>query len=451
MKNTLLITLAFLTIIGLYWSTDAIGWLFDHQRLRRFTPNSTAVQLAFDLVGIITCILFLLCVTYKKYWSRATFSKKSNIAGFTLIWVGVVYSVAMTYSFLRQIDKLYDYYKADYNIKGRVFEAHPELGHHGIPNGSGSHNYVIGTTQKQIPILLDSLGFRTVGPQLRLKSDTTLLFLGCSFTWGDFCPAEKTYSYHVAKELGGQYLNAGTSAYGLAQMLILARKAIPKSKPKIVFLQHSPWLADRARFTFYPTAYGVMPFPFIHRKDDGHDVHPPLFMSSLYKPESIYFKQTARSFFDKCVFVWKVGLPVVVLDFFKHKWSILQINLGLKPRAESDNQAIERYVYNEIAKICQSNQSQLVVVNLGGFGYDETRFTNHYDRTHFNKTTNAQNITFVDVDSALRTAIKTPKEYDKYLLWDKNGRDSILFDIHPNANTHRLIADQILQKLNKMP
>ena len=449
MKNIRFVVITLLVIVALYWLPDAIYWFFNHQRLRRFAPNDAVVQSVFDVFGVLVWVFALLALTYKKYWSPALFKHKGKAVGFVLIGLIFVYVLGMSYSFSRQMGRLYDYYKAGSNLQGRVFEADAELGHHGIPNSSGFHSYTIDTTRKQIPIFLDSLGFRTAAPQFALKSDTSLLFLGCSFTWGDFCPAEKTYSYRVSQGLNSQYINAGTSAYGLAQMLILAREYIPKQKPKIVFVQYSPWLADRARFTFYPSAFGIMPFPFIYRTTDGFDVHRPFFASSLYQPESAHFKQTARSFSDKLAFVWQVGLPVVVKDYFKQKWAFWQMSLGTEPRAESNNQAIERYVYEEIAKICQENGTQLVVVNLGGFGYDETRFDNHYDRTRFQKTVANKNLTFIDVDSSLRAGLKTHKEYDKYLLWDKTGKDSVLFDNHPNANTHRLIAEQILLQLNK--
>ena len=449
MKNIRFIAIILLIIIALYWFPDAIYWFFNHQRLRGFAPNSEIVQSVFDVLGVLVWIFALLALTYKKYWSPLTFKHKGKAFGFVLIGLSTVYILGMSYSFSRQIGRLYDYYKAGSNLQGRVFEANAELGHHGIANGRGFHSYTIDTTRKQIPIFLDNLGFRTAAPEYALKSDSSLLFLGCSFTWGDFCPAEKTYSYRVAQGLHAQYINAGTSAYGLAQMLLLARAYIPKQKPKIVFVQYSPWLADRARFTFYPSAFGIMPFPFIYRTTKGFAVHRPFFASSLYQPESAHFKQTARSFLDKFAFFWQVGLPVVVLDYFKRKWAFWQMNLGIEPHAESDNQAIERYVYEEIAQICQENQAQLVIVNLGGFGYDEARFENHYDHARFLKTVANKNLTFVDADSALRAGLKTPKEYDKYLLWDKTGKDSVLFDNHPNANTHRLIAEQILLKLNK--
>jgi hypothetical protein len=73
----------------------------------------------------------------------------------------------------------------------------------------------------------------------------------------------------------------GTSAYGLAQMAVLAERTIPKLKPKIVFVQHSPWLANRARCIFYPSAFGIMPFPYIYTKDEQYEIAKPLFSSSL--------------------------------------------------------------------------------------------------------------------------------------------------------------------------
>ena len=449
MKRIRFLSLTLLIVIALYWFPEAIHWFFDHQRLHRFAPNDRNVRLVFDVLGVVVWIFALLSLTYKKTWSPSVFQHKGKSLGFAVIGLILVYILGMSYSFSRQIDQLYNHYKSGSNLQGRVFEADVRLGHHGVPNSHGFHSYIVDTTHKQIPIYLDRLGFRAVAPPNAVMPNASLLFLGCSYTWGDFCPAEKTYAYRVANDLGAQYTNAGTSAYGLAQMLLLARQFIPKQKPKVVFVQYSPWLADRARITFFPSAFGVMPFPFIYRKANGFDIHPPFFESSLYQQESVDFKQTPSSFLDKMTFIWQIGLPVVAVDYFKQKWAFLQMDFGIEPRAEVNNQAIERYAYDEIASICQKNGAKLVVVNLGGFGYDESRFNNHYDRTRFQKTVTNKNLTFVDADSALRAGLRSHKEYEKYLLWDHEGRDSVMFDNHPNANTHRLIARQILLKLGK--
>ena len=45
----------------------------------------------------------------------------------------------------------------------------------------------------------------------------------------------------VAQGLGGTVLNAGKCAYGLSQMLILARRLIPRYRPDYVLVQFSPW------------------------------------------------------------------------------------------------------------------------------------------------------------------------------------------------------------------
>lgn len=443
----------FLIIFGFYKFPYLIEWIFNHDRFRHIVVNSVLIERIFDALGIFVVLFFLLSVTYKKYWNSQTFKKVIPAISFALIFIISFYLIREIYANFRAVDKLYTYYKKNIGIVGDVFMADDTLGHRGVPNGMGVSVFPLENHQISVPIKLNNEGFRIPAKTQNADSDTLMMFLGCSFTWGDYSLAEENYSSQAIDLLKYRSLNCGTDAYGLAQMLMLAERKIPKHRPKIVSVQYSPWLADRARFMFFPSAHGVMPFPFVTKdKDSKFYIHEPFFRSSLYNPSYKYYKTSPASFLDKFSFFLKVGFPVVFLDGLKQRMAQWKMTFGILPTAESDNQQIEKYVYESIYAICKRYGARMVVLNIGGFGYsNEQRLSNHHDRKHFNETMNLElvkNVTFIDADSVLRAGIKPKENYSKYVQWGKVSKtDSILYDNHPNPMAHKIIAKTFVEAL----
>lgn len=455
MKNSKLTSTIIILVLGIYQIPNMIEWFFDHDRFRHIQVNFMLIERICDAFGIFTVLFFLLSITYKKYWNQQTFKNIIPAVSFALIFTFSFFLVKEIYFDFRAIDKLYSYYKKNIGVLGDVFMADDTLAHRGIPNGSGASVYPLKNRQISVPIQLNQEGFRIPVKPKNIDSDTLMMFLGCSFTWGDYSLAEENYPSQAIDLLKYKSLNCGTVAYGLAQMLILAERKISQHHPKIVSVQYSPWLADRARFMFFPTAHGVMPFPFVTKDSESKFyIHQPFFRSSLYNPEYKYYKTSPKSFADKFSFFFKVGIPVVVVDSWKVRIAQWKIILGILPMAESDNQKIEKYVYEQIYELCKQNGAKLIVLNLGGFGYsDEQRMSNHYDRQYFQKTMNSEvvkNVNFIDADSVLRAKIKPEENYSKYLQWGKvSETDSILYDNHPNPMAHKIIAKILVEGIKK--
>lgn len=455
MKNLKFASTTILLVLVIYQIPNVIEWFFNYHRFRHIQVNSRLIEGICDAFGIFIVIFFLLSITYKKYWNQQTFNHIISAVSFSALFLFVFLSLKEIYTDFRSIDKLYAYYKKNIGILGDVFTADDTLGHRGIPNGSGVSVYPLGNREVSVPIRLDEEGFRIPKKAKYIDSDTLMLFLGCSFTWGDYSLAEENYPTQAVDLLKFKSLNCGTDAYGLAQMLILAERKISKHHPKIVSVQYSPWLADRARFIFFPSAYGVMPFPFITKDSElKFYIHQPFFRSSLYNPGYKYFKISPKSFSDKFLFFFKVGIPVAVIDSWKQRIAQWKMVLGILPTAESDNLKIEKFVYERIYEICKQNGAKLVVLNLGGYGHsNEQRMSNHYNRKYFNKTMNSEmvkNVTFIDADSALRAEIKPNENYSKYVQWGKiNKTDSVIYDLHPNPMAHRIIAKILVEGIKK--
>src|SRR5688572_21914200 len=136
----------------------------------------------------------------------------------------------------------WSFLKSDHlGFRGRVHQADAELGFAAVPAADGFHVFPIGPP---IPMRYDEDGFRVPAgtPAGQPRRRPLVMALGCSFTYGDGCRAEDVYVHRVAQELGGTALNAGKCAYGLSQMLLLARKLIPAYQPDYVLVQFSTWL-----------------------------------------------------------------------------------------------------------------------------------------------------------------------------------------------------------------
>ena len=455
MKKLKFASIILALILGLYHLPILVKWFFNHDRFKYVAVNDILIERICDAFGIFIVLIFLLSITYKKYWDGHTFKRIVSAISFAFIFVISFYLIREIYFNFRAVDKLYSYYKKNIGILGDVFMADDTLGHRGVPNGLGVSIFPLENRQISVPIQLNNEGFRIPVKAQNVNSDTLMIFLGCSFTWGDYSLAEENYSSQAIDLLKYKSLNCGTDAYGLAQILILAERKIPQHRPKIVSVQYSPWLADRARFMFFPSAHGVMPFPFVTKnKDAKFYVHEPFFRSSLYNPEYKYYKTSPVSFADKFSFFFKVGFPVAILDSWKQHIAQWKMTLGILPTAESDNQKIEKYVYERIYELCKQNGARMVVLNIGGFGYsDEQRMSNHHDRKHFNETMNSElvkNVTFIDADSVLRAGIKPNENYSKYVQWGKvNKTDSILYDNHPNPMAHKIIAKSLVEGIKQ--
>ncbi len=167
---------------------------------------------------------------------------------FTL-FLAVLYGSTVTW----RSHKLYNLLKA--NRRGWKVQIHrpdSQLGFSTIPGVTSAELFPIGT---EVPTKIDGNGFRIPldeAPPPSGDAGPLVMALGCSFTFGAACPAEETFPFLVAERLQGRSINAGVCSYGLAQMLLYARKIIPQYEPDLVLVQYSPWLVDRALSCYAP-------------------------------------------------------------------------------------------------------------------------------------------------------------------------------------------------------
>jgi hypothetical protein len=323
----------------------------------------------------------------------------------------------------------------------RVFRPDAVLGLAPVPDAAGGELLPLGAP---VPTRFDHDGFRI--PETRLGADRPrplVLALGCSFTYGAACPAESAYPFVVAQTLGGTALNAGAPGYGLAQMLILARREIPRRAPDHVLVQYADWLVTRAQAGFVPSFYGVLPTPFFVAEGAGLKLQPPVFRTWGLDLPLARFRTTPRGVSDFAAFSLEAGLPLLVHDDAAVTLVEAKRKLGMLPDRAADGEAIVQAVYSEIGALCDSSGARMLIVLLG-----PPPSTRRLDELR-------KHGTVVDAELALCRAVDTECPYRFPLVSGAyrmayghfRGSPPVFVDPHPNPRAHAVIAAEVVKAI----
>lgn len=262
-----------------------------------------------------------------------------------------------------------------------------------------------------------------------------LLFLGCSYTYGDACLAEETFPHLVSKKTDLTYINAGVCSYGLSHMLILAEKLIPIYKPQYVVVQYSPWLIRRATSLFAPIYYGSLPNPYFFENEGAIELHSPIYETQIFDLDAEQIKRNSNfSFFIKQGFLFYLKQDFLSL-YYK-----FQFLFGLDQGPTGNLTKAETYAYGKIIELAKKNNSQVIILKLG-LENKPTNLDNYISE---------KNVYVANADSLLNVYLKLSgsKDYIKeFGHWRFTGTDSVIVDIHPNPKAHQIIAESISEVL----
>jgi hypothetical protein len=337
----------------------------------------------------------------------------------------------------------YSFLKSDHlGFRGRVHQADPELGFAAVPDAQGFHVFPDGPP---LPMRYDADGFRVpAGDPEAPRRRPLVLTLGCSFTYGDGCRAEDTWPHLVAADLGGTELNAGKCAYGLSQMLLLARRLIPQYKPDYVLVQFSTWLPGRGTSGFARATFGRVPVPFLVLNRDGTaGVHPPVFGTRVFDLPFHEFDNKQRGLLEFGRFFFRAGAPLVVHDDLNMAAYALRRALGSLPeaeqeRAQKNREELNRVVYAEIGRVAAESSARLVIVRLS-----------HPLEAHWQRLKElSPGALVVNAQAALDAHVPSGSRDDYYRLFGHwRGSPPRLVDNHPNPAAHRVIADVVVRAI----
>lgn len=353
---------------------------------------------------------------------------------FTLV-AGTAGAYAVT--LLYRSRQVYSFLKSDHRgFRGRVLREDPELGYSAVPGSSGTQLLPNGAP---IPVSYDPEGLRVpAGQEHRVpRKRPFVLALGCSFTFGDATLAEDTYAEVLARRLGGTALNAGKSGYGLAQMLVLARRLIPRYQPDVVVVQFSPWLARRGMSGFANVTFGVAPVPYLTQDADGRvGVEPPAFTAALFELPFARFDRPETGPLEFLSFFFRAGAPLFLHDDVETLGFRLRRRAGRYPPAATDPERLNRAVYAEIAALAGANGARPVIV----------RVSHPLEVHHQAMGELGRDALLVDAQAALDAQATDYSDYQRrFAHW--GGTPAVLVDPHPNAAAHLVIARQVARAL----
>lgn len=324
---------------------------------------------------------------------------------------------------------------------GQAFTVDPVLGPVLNPNGEGGWLIFNGDP---VPFRHDAAGLRIpVGgrPSWQAAQHPRLLFLGDSFTYGELVAAEHTFAFKAAAKLHGESINGGMPGHGLAQMVLLARKLIPKHKPDYVVVQYSPWLVTRSQSEFFTGTGQLVMAPYFSDSGDGVVVSPAAFvLPSGLMTRFEKYKASPPGLAEKISFLGSVALPLFVdrdlglLSFRIKQW------LRLAPRYSQRSDEIVRAAYAEIDGIAKENGAKAVILALGAaepLNVPEQLFP--------------VGIASVNGWRALVEKLD-PRTSDEYVshYFLARGSPLVSVDGHPNEWAHEIIADAVAERIRRL-
>ncbi|HAA11306.1 MAG TPA: hypothetical protein DCE41_06220 [Cytophagales bacterium] len=269
-----------------------------------------------------------------------------------------------------------------------------------------------------------------------------VLFLGCSFTYGDAVAAENTFSYLVADSLGYRYQNAGVCGWGLAQIYLRGKELIQQYQPDYVVLQYSPWLVERGVSNYAPSYSALIPSPYIYNVESGVQVAPPPFRALGYSLPVNDYKQTAEGFGDYLSFAYRVGWRLVLYEWVQKYRTSLRRKMGkLPPLNRNQNPATEQAVYQALVQEVKNVGGTPILLALSNESVSEAS-------QQFAKQVNVAKV--ADGDHALWSSLSdsTKASYsDTYHHWRMLEGTRTRVDQHPNEHAHALIANTIIEQI----
>lgn len=334
---------------------------------------------------------------------------------------------------------LYSYAKGhSRGWRSPVYRSDPELGWVPIPGTRSAHTFPVGP---DIPMQFDAEGFRIpVGEQRTDRSRPLVLALGCSFTYGDACLAEDTFPHKVAQSLGGTELNAGVCSYGLAQIMLLAERLIPRYSPDYVLIQYSPWLFDRTTTHFAPTyfSYAFNPF-FADTHAGGVEVCPPVF--SNYDVDLSPWRNSRRGPLDFASFLLRGALPLFVHNDISILSYRVRCAAGLIKKPTRNRGEVLKIVYGRIQALCSQNKSHPLIVILG----------NSSAEVPVPEELREVGMPLVNAHASLVSSLSESTD-DAYrrAYGHFRGSPPVCVDGHPNPRAHTLIAESIVHNICAM-
>jgi hypothetical protein len=329
--------------------------------------------------------------------------------------------------------------RADKNLN--IFDS--QMNWRGRPNATGYYHYSIGDSIfGKSEVIFDSLGNRSVPKNLLVHSDTVDLFIGCSYTFGHMVKGEEGYPYLVTKSINHGLMNASMGAYGLAQMQMRLDSLLPIHRYRYVFIQVSPWLAERSMDFSGIYARGYPPTHYFSQEDGEIKVMPLAYRFVDFRSIEEWQGQK-RSYMDRLRFLATNGFTLQVSGYARMRIAWVKSKMGLIPKPIKDKLALERHFYDRaIAEVRRQGAIPILVrINLNDTDKTFSELKKHLEGKAL----------IIDCEPRLDSVANAMgrKKSDLYHIYDEKNGKKIYYDNHPNAFANQVIAEEILSRFRE--
>jgi len=429
-------------VISLFWSTaylalDAAVSLFGLNRIKLVD------EFLFGIIGS----LFLLSIAYKGGWFKRMASKRLGVAMIYLVLASAMFLLAYAFNVSKRGKELYEYVmdRNKRGWKGKMHESDTTLGFKTI---KGLSSYIFIAEGDTVFNHHDKDGFRVAYHEKGLQrqpGEVDILFLGDSFTYGEFNDIEESFVHMSSQRLGFTSINAGVCGYGLAQMYLKARELIPRYRPRQVVIQYSEWLLDRGLNIFAPSYHSRIPVPYFRKVDDSIVVRSPPYMTMAYNLDFQKMQSEYRN--ALWLFILSEAVPFYLRHDIQKVETDIKLRMGRLERPNLDKRELARRVYPELIELVRS---------YGGIPYilyvDEQFKIPYIARKGIpaDFTESIGNAVLID-------AVRDQNEYLKqnpglnpslhFVHWRNKGKDTTVIDHHPNRIANTIIAESIVKAI----
>jgi len=291
-----------------------------------------------------------------------------------------------------------------------------------VPKPNVQSSDILCESRTEFEYCHDSLGFKIpCGSPIDYKNPNKILFLGSSFTYGQYCPADSSFPYLTTNLLGDRFecLNGGVCGQGLVMQLIRAKQLIPLIKPSIVVIEVQNSGIERSQTHFLATWPTHLALPYYSQEIDGglalnNPVYQLKFMTdiNIQPGDSFTFSALIRTMWFGSLLQIRDHTQFVSYLFSEH------------PMPSSNRSRTLDYTFDEIGKLCVENGAKMVILTLS-----KVKELKELDN-------------LVDGYSQLEFNLNSNEDFGtKYLITD--GVPKQVVDNHFNASANFLIAESL--------
>jgi hypothetical protein len=161
-------------------------------------------------------------------------------------------------------------------------------------------------------------------------------------------------------------------------------------------------------------------------------IAPPVYRSAGFDKDFSFYRTTPASVTDFFSYMTTAAVPLLVRENMHCLAFLLKKTAGLTQRPTQRKQAALHFCYKQISGLCSQYAATMIILGLKNQTYDI-----------------APEFIYINAEEGLKQRLSSMADFDKtYKHW--RGEPPVKVDNHPNPVAHKIIAGQIIEKINTL-